>query len=492
MDKKTKAILGGAAAAAAAGINSVRAYKFKPQEETGAVIEDYPVDVDAVAAHLTSAIQYKTISHQNDQGVDWNEFDRFHKFLDETFPLITKTCEKEVIGKASLLYRWKGTNPDLDPIALLCHQDVVPISEGTESDWTHDPWSGFNDGTYIWGRGALDMKDHLMFVMESVESLMKQGFRPERDVYLCLGHNEEIVSTTCSGAKLIAETLQERGVHLDSTLDEGSALLRLDIPGLAHTYVTAIGVGEKGQVNMKFTLQAQGGHTSIAPKHSGMNMIANTVKDIENHPFPSRWLPFMDELMDQIGRHTTFLGRSVMVNFKAIRPAVQFIMSKIPSAASLVHTVQGVTMAEGSMQPNVLPQRPSLTVNFRPLQGDSIDDVERHLRRAIRYKDVEIERDNAKEATRLCSTDSRAFKAIRSIENGLHPGDVAVAPFLVMGGTDSYHYEDICENCLRFAPVNASVDLLETTHGTNERIPLSTLKESILFFREYIKTLSAE
>ena len=242
---------------------------------------------------------------------------------------------------------------------------------------------------------------------------------------------------------------------------------------------------------MKITLNAKGGHTSIAPKHGGMNKLANTVKDIENHPFKSRWLPFMTELVEGIGAQATPVGQAVIKAFPVLRPLIQAAFMLSPSTASMVHTVQSVTMAEGSMQPNVQPAKPSITVNFRPLQGDSIDDVEKHIRKVIRYKDIEIERDNAKEATKLCSTDSRAYKAIRRIEEELHPGDVAVVPYLVMGGTDSYHYEKICDNCLRFAPFNASVALFKTTHGTNERVPISALPEAVVFFREYIKTLSA-
>lgn len=147
-------------------------------------------------------------------------------------------------------------------------------------------------------------------------------------------------------------------------------------------------------------------------------------------------------------------------------------------------------MCEGSPEPNVLPQRPSITVNFRPLPGDTVDDVEKHIRKAVRYKDLEVERLYSKEATKFSPTDSRAFNAIRKVEEGLHPNDVAVAPYLVMGGTDSYRYGKICDNILRYAPFNVSVDLFLTTHATDERCPISALKESVVFFREYIKEVS--
>jgi carboxypeptidase PM20D1 len=147
-------------------------------------------------------------------------------------------------------------------------------------------------------------------------------------------------------------------------------------------------------------------------------------------------------------------------------------------------------MCEGSPAANVLPQRPSITVNFRPLPGDSLADVEAHVRKKIRYKDIDIEYFNGKEATPFSPTDSRAFKAIESVENSIHPEGVAVAPYLVMGGTDAYRYGEICENILRFAPFNVPLSLFFTTHATNERIPIDSLAEAVVFFREYIIKVS--
>ena len=479
-----------AGAAAFGAATAVKAAKFTPKKIEPAKIEKKAIDSNKVAEHLSKAIQCKTISMPYDEGVDWGEFEKLQKLLDETYPNVAKTLTKEIIGKASLLYRWEGKNPDLEPMALLAHQDVVPVAEGTEKDWKYDAFEGHIDGETIWGRGALDMKNHLICVMEAVESLIEEGFQPDRDVYLCFGHNEETVASSCSGANSIVNTFIERGIHLDSVLDEGSALLRLDIPGLIHTYIAAVGTAEKGYVDMKITMHDKGGHTSASPKHSGMAKLAKAIQELESNQFPSHWLPFLDELFGIIGRHATFGGRLVMCNLPLLRPVVKGVMSSIGEAACMVRTVTSVSQCEGSPAPNVLPQRPSITANFRMLPGDTTDDVEAHIRKVIKNKDIEIERFSRKEATKFSPTDSRAFKAIESIEEAFHPGDVAVAPFLVMGGTDACFYEPVCDNILRFAPFNVSLDLFLCTHATNERLPIAALEESVTFFREYIKKVS--
>ena len=156
MDKKLKAGIAVAAVGSAVAANLIKAKKFVPEER---VNEPYPaerVDLERYSKNLSDAIKIKTISNVDESKVDWAAFDELHALFEERYPLVHKTLKKEVVGKASLLYTWEGKNPDLEPIALLGHQDVVPISAGTEQDWEHDPFGGDIADGYVWGRGAVE------------------------------------------------------------------------------------------------------------------------------------------------------------------------------------------------------------------------------------------------------------------------------------------------------------------------------------------------
>ncbi|MDO5449090.1 MAG: M20/M25/M40 family metallo-hydrolase, partial [Clostridia bacterium] len=179
------------------------------------------VDVERVSEKLSKAIQIPTIAQLDEEGFDWSEFEKFHKFLEESFPLIHKTLKREVICHADLVYIWEGSDSSLEPIAFLSHQDVVPVTPGTEGDWTHPAFAGEIADGYIWGRGAIDMKNQLISVMESIETLLEEGYKPVRSVYLCFGHNEEIMSEKNSGAMDIVKEMQKRGIRFDSIIDEG-------------------------------------------------------------------------------------------------------------------------------------------------------------------------------------------------------------------------------------------------------------------------------
>ncbi|MCR4616074.1 MAG: M20/M25/M40 family metallo-hydrolase [Clostridiales bacterium] len=472
-------------------ITVIRAIFFVPKKRKYAPLPEEKIDVDRALKNISSAIQFRTVSYSDADKTDWEQFRLFHKFLADAYPLITKTLNREVISDASLLYHWKGKNPDLDPIALLSHQDVVPISENTEKDWKYPPFSGTNDGEFIYGRGALDMKNHLICVMEAVETLLEEGFVPERDVYLCFGHNEEVVAGSGSGASAIMETLRSRGVTLDSVLDEGGAVLPVRVKGLIEKKLVSVGISEKGYCDCEISLNSKGGHSSQPPKHTGLGKMAEVISDLENHQFKAKLMPFMRSLIESVGRNAAYPARLVVCNHRILTPVITAIMKSIPPAACMVRTTTAVTMAHGSQAPNVMPQKSSIVANFRMMPGTTTKDVEEHIRKVVKNKDIEIKVIRTKEASPFSPTDSRAFNVIRDIYESQSP-DYIVAPYLVMGGTDACYYEPICKNVYRFAPFNMTVELLRTTHATNERVPVSTVGEGVEFFKRYIERMAKE
>lgn len=490
MDKKLKAGIAVAAVGSAVAANLIKAKKFVPEER---VNEPYPaerVDLERYSKNLSDAIKIKTISNVDESKVDWAAFDELHALFEERYPLIHKTLKKEVVGKASLLYTWEGKNPDLDPIALLGHQDVVPVSAGTEQDWEHEPFSGDVADGYIWGRGAVDMKNHVVGVLEAVETLLEDGFVPERTVLLCFGHNEEVVASPDNGAKKISALLESRGVRLDSVLDEGGAILPIKVPGIIDKNLAGIGIAEKGYCDYRISLTAKGGHSSTPPNHTALGKMADVIKDIENNQFKSEITSIVDGLLDKVGRNTSFLARNVLCNAKYLKPVLKVVMSNIPQAASFVRTTTAVTMAEGSPQANVLPQKASVAVNFRVMPGQTIADVKTHLQKVIKNKNVEIELIGGQEPSNISPTDSRAFKAIEEICFRMNNKNVA-APYLVMGGTDARNYQNICDNVYRYSPFMLDPKLLGTMHGTNERIEIASFEDGLAFFKRYIKTLAS-
>jgi carboxypeptidase PM20D1 len=470
-------------------ITAIKASLYKQEKPQVTPMPEERVDEERVQRHLSQAIAIKTISNPDNSKVDWGEFEKFHDFLEKEYPLTHKTLKREKISQAALLYTWQGTNPDLDGIALLSHQDVVPISAGTENDWEHPAFEGYNDGEFIWGRGALDMKNHLICVMEAVETLLEEGYTPERTVYLCFGHNEEIVAGANNGAHDIMKTLKSRGIRLDSTLDEGGAIIPANVKGILQGNLAGVGIAEKGYADFKVTVKAKGGHSSQPPVHTAAGEIADVVKDLENHQFKCEMLPSVFNLFSLVGKRTSFPARMIMCNLKILKPVFFAVMKAFPPAATFIRTTTACTMLEASPAANVLPQNASVTINFRQLPGTTLKDTEEHIRKVVKNKNIEIELLKGKEASKVSPTDTKAFKTIEKLAHQIS-NDNIVVPFLVMGGTDSYHYEEITDNLYRFAPFTVDASLMLTTHSTNERIPIAQLKNGVTFFKRYIKEMT--
>ncbi len=446
------------------------------------------IDLERVCDHLSKAIQFKTISNVDESKVDWNEFQKFHDYLKEAYPLIHSKLQLTEIGEAGLIYYWEGKDPSLEPIAFLAHQDVVPIEKGTEDDWEHDPWEGYNDGKVIWGRGALDMKDQLISTMEAVECLLEDGYEPNRGIYLLYGYNEEIVAGEHNAAQLIADYLEEKGVRLDSTVDEGGAMIPLHYKPFLDTALAGIGIGEKGYADIKVTVSGKGGHTSAPPDHTALGRLSKKIVKMEKNQFPAKMPAYFKSLIKAAGTKLPFPINLILKNIDLIEKPVTALLCKIPAAASFVRSCFAITMADASKVANQLPQKASCVINFRMLQGLSSQDCVDYIKKVM-GKDVEVEILKCEEASSLSPEDSKAFKTLGDVSMKMVPNAI-VTPYLVMGGTDSYHYESVCENIYRFAPYACSASLLLTCHGTNERIPVEQLGNGVAFFKAYMKEMT--
>ena len=183
-----------------------------------------------MADELSKSLQFQTVSYEERSQLDRETFLALHQYLDRTYPLVHAELELRKINELSLLYTWRGSDPDLKPAVLMAHMDVVPVEPGTEHDWTHPAYSGDIAEGYVWGRGAMDDKGPVITILHAVESLLEQGYRPRRTFHLAFGHDEEVGGD--EGARQIAEVLAAEDVTLDFVIDEGGAIVDGSMVGL--------------------------------------------------------------------------------------------------------------------------------------------------------------------------------------------------------------------------------------------------------------------
>ena len=207
-------------------------------------------------------LRIPTVSRADEALTDWEPFGRFRDALERLYPHTHRVLEREVVAGHSLLYRWAGEDRAGEPLVLMAHLDVVPV---IPEEWDTEPFGaeivGEGEDAAVHARGAIDDKGSLVAILEAVEQLAAEGFRPGHDVYLAFGHNEE---TAGDGAQQIVALLEARGVRPGLVLDEGGAVVQGAVPGVSAP-TAMIGIAERGVMTVHLTAREVGGHASTPP-----------------------------------------------------------------------------------------------------------------------------------------------------------------------------------------------------------------------------------
>jgi carboxypeptidase PM20D1 len=156
--KKILAVLGIAIVLLVA-ILLLRASTLESRQVKAEPVTDLAVDASAVAQRLAGAVRFPTVSHEQGRDVEAQAFLDLHQYLQASFPLVHQKLTREVVADYSLLYTWPGWKPELPPILLMSHMDVVPVEPGTERKWMHPPFSGAIADGYIWGPRLCSARD---------------------------------------------------------------------------------------------------------------------------------------------------------------------------------------------------------------------------------------------------------------------------------------------------------------------------------------------
>ena len=467
---------------------TVRTVRFAPVKREATAEMLAPVGSDSLlAVHLAGAIRFPTISMQ-DSGPALAPMRGLHAYLAQTYPHTFATLAHEVVDPANLLFKWTGADTTLEPVVVLAHMDVVPVEEGSESSWTHPPFSGEIADGFVWGRGTLDDKVAVLSALEAVESLVSRGYQPHRTVYLAFGDDEEVEG---HGAAAIVALLKSRGVHPLVAIDEGSGIVRGIIPNISRP-VGLIGIAEKGHMSVRLTVKAAGGHSSMPPAQTAVGVLAQAIDRLEKHPLPARLDGAVAGMLAELGREMPLSSRIAMANLWLTRPLVIRMLSRSAATNATLRTTTAPTMIQGSPKENVLPIRAQAIVNFRIIPGETPESVLEHVRRVVDDSSVAISlAEPPSPPSPVSSTTSSAYHTLARDIAVLEPNAI-VAPSLVIGATDSRQYAGYARDVYRFLPIQVGPADLDRVHGTNERIGVHDYARGVAFTTMLLTHLSAQ
>ncbi|KNZ31698.1 MAG: hypothetical protein AD742_17200 [Methylibium sp. NZG] len=445
------------------------------------------VDKGRVAESLSIALRAKTQSGLLDPAGQAAAFDALHAHMKARYPLVHAALEREVVSGHSLLYTWRGSDAQAAPVALMAHQDVVPVAPGTESLWKHSPFAGVVQDGFVWGRGALDNKGNLITQLEALEMLLQSGFKPQRTVYFVFGHDEEVGGQ--QGAVKIVELLKQRNVRLAWSMDEGLALTEGVLAGVTQP-VALIGLAEKGIVSLKLTAETAPGHSSTppGPGASAIGMLSAALTRLDQNPFPGGVQGAAAEMFAAIAPELPFAQRLALSNLWLLRPLVERALQKGAATNAMMRTTTALTIVNAGNKENVLPGRAEAVVNFRILPGETTQSVQARVKAVVADERIRIEPVGAgSEPSRLSSAQSAPFKLIERTVREVFP-DSIVAPGLMLAASDARHFDGVSEQSFRFMPIRFNTEDLKRVHGTDERIAVDQLVDMVRFYHRLLQS----
>ena len=441
---------------------------------------DFKYEEDDIVNKLGKLIKIPTVSHPDPLDMDMSQFDLLIETVKEMYPTVFSKCENEITPERAIKIKVKGLSSE-KPTVLMAHYDVVPVTD----DWTVDPFLGEVVDGKLYGRGTLDTKCTMACALSALELALKKDYLPKNDLYLCFGANEEVYGD--SQYKIVQE-FKRQGIRPALVFDEGGAILNGAFPGVKED-TAFLGMGEKAMVNIKLTIETNGGHASTPKKNGPVVRLAKAIEKLEKNPMKPNMSATVEELLNVLGRHMPFYFKLIFANMWLFKGLVKklFVILSADTRALLTSTF-AFTMLNGGNQTNIIPNKVEANINIRISPFDTVDSIIAHIRKTINDKDIVITAVDETPAFPECSFKTEGYNIIKDTVIETYPGTV-VTPFLNIGASDGKFYSEISECVVRFSPFKITNTERAGIHGVDEYIRVEMLEKCLEFYERLLTKL---
>jgi len=364
-------------------------------------------------------------------------------------------------GRASVVARVPGSDPTRSPLLIHGHLDVVPADA---AEWTVHPFSGEVRDGYVWGRGAIDMKDMNAMTLAVLRNWARRDHRPPRDIVLAFVADEE--SGGVYGAHWLVDNHPELFVDCSEAISE--------VGGYSYSIgndlrLYPIETAEKGINWLRLRATGTPSHGSMLHDDNAVTRLAAAVSRIGAHEFPVVVTDTVRRFLEELAALT-----GLPIDPDNPEPSLRTLGSAARVIGSTIRNTANPTMLSAGYKANVIPGTAEATIDARFLPGHEAEMLEtldeligEGIDRETLIRDIAVETsfDGA-------VVDSMA-EALRSEDPGARP-----VPYLMSGGTDAKSFSTLGIRCFGFVPVRLPPDLdfITIWHGIDERVPIDGLR----------------
>jgi len=364
-------------------------------------------------------------------------------------------------GRSNVFARLPGADPGRGALLIHGHLDVVPAEP---SEWSVHPFSGAIQDGYVWGRGAVDMKDMVAMTIAVARQFKREGFVPPRDIVFAFLADEE------AGGAYGSQWL----VKHRPDLFEGCTEAVGEVGGFSLTLaedqrVYLIETAEKGMAWMRLRAKGKPGHGSFIHEDNAVTILSEAVARLGNHRFPLVMTDTVRAFADSVRELTglEFPDSDIEGAFAKLGPVARMVGATVRDTAN-------PTMLAAGYKANVIPSTAEATVDCRVLPGRR----EAFLSEVDELLGPDVEREWIQDLPALETTfDGPLVEAMAAALRTEDPTAKTV-PYMLSGGTDAKAFTDLGMRCFGFAPLRLPPDLdfASLFHGIDERVPVDALE----------------
>ncbi|MFR9801994.1 M20/M25/M40 family metallo-hydrolase [Pseudonocardia sp. RS010] len=375
--------------------------------------------------------------------------------------------------RTNVFCRLPGADPERGALLVHGHLDVVPAEP---SEWSVHPFSGAVQDGYVWGRGAVDMKDMVAMTIAVARQFTREGFVPPRDIVFAFLADEEAGGSY--GSHWLARNRPD--------LFEGCTEAVGEVGGFSLTLgqdrrVYLIESAEKGMAWMRLRARGKPGHGSFLHDDNAVTVLAEAVARLGNHRFPLVMTDTVRAFAEQIRELTgmEFPDEDIEGAFAKLGPVARMVGATVRDTAN-------PTMLSAGYKANVIPSTAEATVDCRVLPGRR----DAFLREVDELLGPDVEREWIQDLPALETEFSGALVDAMAAALRTEDPEARTVPYMLSGGTDAKAFTDLGMRCFGFAPLRLPPDLdfASLFHGIDERVPVDALKFGATVLERFLRT----